>query len=55
MANEEYQDGDKVLVLSGAHQMPDADGNPTGLGATIVRRMTDADDYEVSTTRSSRA
>jgi hypothetical protein len=47
MANEDYQPGDKVKVLSGAHQVPDADGTPTGLDATIVRAMTDADDYEV--------
>ncbi len=38
----EYQSGDKVKVLSGAHMAEDS-----GLDATIVRRMVDADDYEV--------
>lgn len=50
MANEVYQAGDKVKVLTGAHQVPDTDGNPTGLDAVVVRRMTDADDYEVAYT-----
>ena len=43
MANADYQPGDKVRVLSGAVIALEA-----GLGATIVRRMTDADDYEVA-------
>jgi hypothetical protein len=42
MANAEYQAGDKVRVLSGAVMVQEA-----GLSATIVRKMTDADDYEV--------
>ncbi len=40
--SHDYQPGDHVTVLSGAQQVAGS-----GLGATIVRKMLDADDYEV--------